>query len=303
MAAAVGVEMPKLSPYQIAAFTEAARARSISGAAARLGVTQSSVTQHVARLETLLGTPLFVRRRDGLTLTRAGRELFEITDQLRTLEEIVEERVIRFADLSAGQLRIVANAPRPALEIIAAFGRRHPGVGVDFRLDTWQAVRQALHEREVDLAFQTDPGPGHGFASREVSRSRFRAVLRRDHPLTARRGLTLACLADETVVVPKDGSLTQRVVRDKFEAAGLPLPRLLMTDTFPLVKETVLHGAGIGVMLERSVYEASRLVWLPIAELPETYAVHLLTQPERRELRFVQRFFEIADDLTCAPPP
>lgn len=293
--------LPRPSPYQIAAFTEAARARSISAAAARLGVTQSSVTQHVAKLETLVGAALFVRRRDGLALTRAGRELFGITDRLRTLEEIVEERLTRFAALSTGSLRIIANAPRPALEVIAAFGEAHPGVEIDFRLGTWEAVRRALHEREVDVAFQTDPEPGHGFASREIGTTRYRAYLRRDHALADRPALSLGTLSAETLVVPEDGSLTQRIVRAAFAAAGLALPRLLKTGTFPLVKEAVLAGAGVGIMLERSVHEASSLAALPVEGMEETCRVHVMTQPERRELRLVRRFFETAADHALAP--
>lgn len=296
MHAAVEVPLSRPSPYQIAAFTEAARTRSISAAAARLGVTQSSVTQHVAKLEARIGTPLFVRRRDGLRLTRAGRELFELTDRLRTLEEIVEERLTRFAALSTGSLGIVANAPRPALEVIAAFGEAYPGVDVEFRLGTWETVRRALHEREADLAFQTDPEPGHGFASRVISATRYRAYLGRGHPLAQAGALTLAALAAETLVVPQDGSLTQKVVRAKFAAADLALPRLLKTGTFPLVQEAVRAGIGIGVMLEHSVQEVPGLVARPIEGMDETYRVHLMTQPERRELRLVRRFFEIAAD-------
>ncbi|MEO1115293.1 MAG: LysR family transcriptional regulator, partial [Pseudomonadota bacterium] len=40
------------SPYQIKAFTHVAREGSFSLAAKVLGVTQSSVTQHVGKLET-----------------------------------------------------------------------------------------------------------------------------------------------------------------------------------------------------------------------------------------------------------
>ncbi|MEO1189541.1 MAG: LysR family transcriptional regulator, partial [Pseudomonadota bacterium] len=47
------------------AFARSARERSFSRAARSLGVTQSSVTQHVANLERQMGAQLFVRRRDG----------------------------------------------------------------------------------------------------------------------------------------------------------------------------------------------------------------------------------------------
>jgi len=88
------------SPYQIAAFTHAARERSFSRAATVLGVTQSSITQHVANLEKVMGVQLFVRRREGLELTRAARELFEISDRLRTLEQLIAEKIDDYGEVS-----------------------------------------------------------------------------------------------------------------------------------------------------------------------------------------------------------
>ena len=98
----------KPSPYQIAAFTHAARERSFTRAAERLGVTQSSVTQHVAKLERIMGTRLLVRRRDGLELTRAGHELFAVSDRLRTLEQLIEERVANYSAFATGHLVVIA---------------------------------------------------------------------------------------------------------------------------------------------------------------------------------------------------
>ena len=117
----------RYSPFQIHAFTHAARERSFSQAALRLGVTQSSLSQHVGKLEQSMGTRLFIRRRDGLELTRAGRELFSISDRLIDIEQLVEEKIQAFNRMDEGHLSIVATAPRPAMPMIAAFARRYPG--------------------------------------------------------------------------------------------------------------------------------------------------------------------------------
>ena len=62
-----------------------------------------------------MGTQLFVRRHDGVELTRAARELFEISDRLRTMEERVAEKIASYSELESGHLKIIANAPRPAV--------------------------------------------------------------------------------------------------------------------------------------------------------------------------------------------
>lgn len=101
------------SPYQIKAFTYTAREGSFSEAAKTLGVSQSSVTQHIAKLESLMGTQLFIRRRGGLELTRAAKELFAISDRLATLEQLINEKIGDYGALTDGHIRLIANAPAP----------------------------------------------------------------------------------------------------------------------------------------------------------------------------------------------
>ncbi|MEM7529702.1 MAG: LysR family transcriptional regulator [Pseudomonadota bacterium] len=292
------------SPQQLAAFTEAARHRSFSAAARAMGRTQSAITQHVAKLESLVGAQLFIRQRDGLELTRAGRNLFELTDQLRNIEEIVHDRIARFGALSSGSLRIIANAPRPALHYIAAFSQAHPGIEINLRLGTWDEVRESLADRGSDLAFLTDPPTGHDLASLSLGNVGYRAFLLADHPLARLDRVDLSELRTETVVVPEDGSLTQRAVLGAFAAARLPYPRLLKAGTFPLVKEAVLHGAGVGIMLEDCVLGDPRLVDMPLVQMQRRYEIALMTQPERRNLRLVASFFaSCAEHLKSADMP
>lgn len=286
--------MQKPSPYQIAAFTQAARDRSFSKAAAALGVTQSSITQHVAKLEKLMGAQLFIRRRDGLELTRAARELFEISDRLRTLEQLIEEKIADYGTLSTGHLRIIANAPRPAMPLIAEHMRRHPQVKIEFSLFNWTLAMQKLREREVDVAIVTEPGSEPGLYARELEQTRYAAYLHRDHPLAAQESVSLQQLSREVVILPEDGSFTQRVVNAKIRRHGVEMPRVIKTTTFPVVKEAALHGVGIGILLTDSLFPSSNLAVIPIDEMPEIYRTHLVTPEEKRELRLVKSFIDIA---------
>ena len=77
------------------AFEAAGRHESFLEAAAEQGVTSGSISRHVRLLESYLGTELFVRRSNGVTLTSAGkqyagkvsgilRDLRTATDRVRT---------------------------------------------------------------------------------------------------------------------------------------------------------------------------------------------------------------------------
>lgn len=285
------------SPYQIKAFTFAAREGSISGAALSLGVTQSSVTQHIAKLEAHMGTQLFIRRRSGLELTRAGKELFAVSDRLATMEQLVMERINDYSALTDGHIRLIANAPRPAMPIIAQYGRLYPRVQIDFTLYNWTTAMTLVAERQVDIAIVTEPEESRSLFTRELRRSRYKAHMLKSHPLAHRRTISLADLQSETLVLPEDGSLTQKVVRAKYVEHALELPRILRTTTFPMVKEAILHNLGIGLLLENSLSPSDRLATVPVTEMPEDYRDCIAIPADKRELRLIRSFLDVAVEV------
>ena len=62
---------------ELAVLEAAARHAGFSAAGRELGLTQSAVSHHVARLERELGVPLFRRVWRGVVLTEAGAALYE----------------------------------------------------------------------------------------------------------------------------------------------------------------------------------------------------------------------------------
>lgn len=280
--------------HRMIAFAHAAREGSFSRAGERLGITQSAVSQQVARLEAQLGAALLIREREGLRLTATGQDIFEMAEQMQTLSKAFEERIAGMARLDDGHLTIIANSPRPALEVIGAFKARHPGVHIAFRLWDWTSSMRLVRERQCDIAFLTEPRGLTGFMAEEILRIPYVAYLPPDHPLTARQSLRLADLAGETVLLPEDGSFTQRIVSAKLAEHGVDLPNVISAATFPLMQDAVLHRVGIGIFLDEAAHDSVALVKRPITEMPETYGTHIVQARDKTHLRLVQSFIDTA---------
>ena len=118
----------KVNQHQIIAFNAACQHKSFSKAAAALGVTQSSVTQNVAKFEATVGAYLFERRRTGLVLTPAGKRLYRVTEEIGILHTLLDERIGEYAQLERGLLRIAGTACNPAMTYMSRFKERYPGV-------------------------------------------------------------------------------------------------------------------------------------------------------------------------------
>lgn len=67
---------------QIQMLAAVAHSRSFSAAAKQLNVSQSAISQHIAKLEASYNVQLFQRHSRPVTLTDAGRSLLKQSEQL-----------------------------------------------------------------------------------------------------------------------------------------------------------------------------------------------------------------------------
>lgn len=121
----------------IAAFVAAAEEGSISGAARRLGVTKSVVSDRLAELERVLGTALLQRTTRKLSVTTDGVAFLERARRIaRESAEAVAELSVRRGSLS-GPLRLSAPVSFGTLHLGPAlfpFLRDNPGIDLTVEL-------------------------------------------------------------------------------------------------------------------------------------------------------------------------
>lgn len=280
--------------HRFVAFAYVVREGSFSAAAARLGVTQSAVTQHVSKLEKQVGSPLLLRSRDGVSLTRTGREFYDLADRLVALDSEISERLDGFEAMMRGHIKIIANAPLPALRAISLFRKAYPDVEIDFALYGWTTATNLLRERRADVGLITDPPRSEDWEHMQIQTAQYVAYLLPTSPLATRKLLYFKDLQNETVILPETGSLTERVVREAQQECGIHFQRTIKMTTFPLMCEAVLQGAGIAIFLGKSGLISRGLIEVPIAELSRQYETAVVAPKDRAKLRLVKAFIEIA---------
>src|SRR6187549_3200846 len=72
-------------------FMHAAQAKSLSGAARRLGVEHTTIGRRLSALERKLGVALVTRGPSGLDLTRLGRRAFRLVAEMDRAARSIEE--------------------------------------------------------------------------------------------------------------------------------------------------------------------------------------------------------------------
>ena len=122
-------------------FAALADAGSFTRAAARMFISQPTLSQQIRRLEAIIGTPLFQRQRDGVRLTPAGEVLL---DASRTVLSLMEQGVSR--------TRQEAGLERQRLRVIVP-----PGLPDTLAVEAASALRSAAAAADVDLAWLEIP--------------------------------------------------------------------------------------------------------------------------------------------------
>jgi len=107
-------------------------------AARALGVTASTVSKAVARLELQLGAKLLVRTTRSVRLTEAGRALLERASRVVEEMDAMERGIAALGSAPRGRLRLelpLTLGARQVVPRLARFCAAHPHVELDVRLD------------------------------------------------------------------------------------------------------------------------------------------------------------------------
>jgi DNA-binding transcriptional LysR family regulator len=160
--------------------------QSATRAAKRLNVTQSAVSNAIARLRAVLGDQLVVRSGRGLVATPRAVELAPIVAQaMASLEEALDRGKAFDAGASERTFTLALADNHQASEgaaIAAAFAARLPRATLRIVSVDFLAATDGLASGEVDAAFAPSDLVIPGQRSARVFEERACMVVRRDHP-------------------------------------------------------------------------------------------------------------------------
>ncbi|WP_437829871.1 LysR family transcriptional regulator [Sorangium sp. So ce1153] len=240
-----------LETSELLAFSKTVEARSLSRAAAELGVPRATISRRLARLEERLGVRLLRRTTRSLALTDAGEALYRHARIVLDAVHQAEASVRKADDAVRGELRV--SVPPMMGESFSAmlcdFARRHPEVRLHVHSST-QYVD--LQRGGYDVALRASTALEPGLVARTLVRMPLLAVASpayleaRGAPRTRRDLRSHRCLMGFA-----RGELPQThwpSSGGKFQVEGA-----LFTNDMFLLCDAALKGIGIALVPERIV--------------------------------------------------
>jgi DNA-binding transcriptional LysR family regulator len=217
----------------IRAFIAVADALSVTKAAERLHISQPPLSRHIQQLENELGVALFVRHRQGVTLTDAGRQLL---GKARAWDAAAQEfaaaaKVARVTGGARVRVGIGWGLWDVVNHVRVDFAKTHPDVTVEASdANCWFDSDQQLRSDVLDLAFARPPFDQGFQVSEPLIRERIQAIISADSPLASRDSISVRDLEGETLLLWERHAapvLYDRIL-DLYAQAGV-LPRTMAT--------------------------------------------------------------------------
>lgn len=241
---------------QLEYFAAVARHRHFGRAADDVYVTQSALSQQIARLEAELGVALLVRTSKGVELTPAGAELHE--HAVTILGQVARARAAIDGHRGAvrGSVRIAAT-PQDSAGIAPALvelHRAHPEIQLSFRHCGTAELLDLLGRGTIDVGLlgidEAVPGLPRGTAAHTIHEEPVLLACSLDDALAGTDGQSFQALRGMPVILPERGTaLRELVVRSCQEAGFSPLPLLETSDRLT-TRALAAAGLGYGVVPE-----------------------------------------------------
>ena len=212
-------------------------------------MTQSAVSQAVARLEEQIGVQVLDRSNREVVLTRAGEEMLPAASRLLEDAERMIQHGGEWAGLRRGTLRLLSIssiAHRLLPHIVRQFSERYPGIAIEVDDDKDQPLRQRIKAGEGDLALLTCDSTEQNFRTLPLLRDRFVVLCPTGHSLARRRTVREQDLRGVTMIMLKRGTILRSYIDGVVTRLPLDQPRIEVDQMQTLIG--MLEG-GLGVAL------------------------------------------------------
>jgi LysR family transcriptional regulator for metE and metH len=227
----------------------------LSGAAARVHLTQSALSHQIKQLEDYYGASLFERKTQPLRLTPAGQRLHALAQTVLGLVAEAERDVARLVQGRAGKLRIAVECHTcfewlmPAMDV---FRQNWPEVEMDLVSGFHTNPLGLLRDDRAELVILSERKEIDGVVFHPLFGFEIVGLVSCQHPLAQKAYLTPRDFADETLVTYPVQDDMLDVVRQFLRPRGVN-PKRRTAELTVAILQMVASQRGIAALPEWAV--------------------------------------------------
>jgi len=281
-------------------------AKTISGAARLLDISQPGISRMLAHMEDKVRFRLFDRTRGRLIPTHEAQVLFE---QIQRFYEGFGELDDTIRRLAKGEDRTFRIGASPSLghsvvpAMLARLTANYPGLMLQFDILSVDQARTYLASQRGEYALTLFEIDHPNVLSSRIAAARLVCAVRADHPLAARESIGVADIADEPILSFPPDTPHGRAIARMYEEAGCELDVATYVRFAETAVAFVAQGMGLALVDSFTAMQPHDPgVRFLEFEAPGTLPVYLNRNLDMPRAMIGETFEEIARKVLSALP-
>lgn len=288
---------------QLKYFREVAQCGKISTAAKKLYISAPGLSATIGRLEKELGTKLFTRTGNSITLSPEGEIFLRYVNQALTSLDAGKAELLSLSEKGRHHVRVAATTSNLWVGLLSAFSFEYPHITIsNTSVKLKEIPEESIFPRFNFLLAEKDDLPKHSSnvfnSSILIKKDRPVLMVPNDHRLAGCEEIDLREISDENFLLPVADMSLHRTATELLDAAGVSKGNLYEC-SYMLRRQMVLEHRGIAFSTEyTSRSEDSSMRYVPVSYPESTLshyifwdAGHVLTEDENTFLNFAKEFF------------
>lgn len=273
------------SPAELTYFYEVANLSNFTRASNKLGMTQPSLSLAIKRLEKSVGATLFVRHKQGVTLTPAGKKLLQQVKQLLHHWENTKLEATASHQNIQGEITLGCHTTVALFlhEFLSEILIKHPRVSFHLKHDTSQKTTENVINSSIDIGIVTNPFKHPDLIIRKLNTTETTFW-------TSKNPTPTQNIRSDKLVVICDPNIPQtQLLLKKWKNEILNSSRLLTTNSLEIVANLTANGCGIGILPScfiQTIYP-NKLYRIPNTPVSQGN-LYLIYRKKNREVKIVE---------------
>jgi DNA-binding transcriptional LysR family regulator len=257
--------MASLDSFRLVVFRAVAEQLSFRKAAEELYLTQPAVSLQIKALEEDIGVQLFDRTGAHITLTPAGKVLFDYSVQVSALLAQAEQDIAALSGDHAGHLALGASttiAQYVLPRLLGEFCRENPQVHPTLISGNTEHIVAAVVSQKIALGLIEGPARSRDMKAEPFLEDEIVLIASTAHEWAERASVPYTDIAAIPLLMRERGSGSRRVIEMELERKAVKKSSLhivMELDSSEAIKSAVEAGLGVGFVSRWAIAKDLRL--------------------------------------------
>ena len=276
-------------------FCVVAKSKNYADASNKLHISTTAISKNIRQLESILGTTLFYREKDGVRLTGAGNEFFKRAEEGLAILNLAEKLIIQKNDLATGEISIGCPSHLTSFYLMDCIEKAkidYPGLKINLISGSnFTEMMKMLQEHKIDFIIDTTQ------VDTNYNNIIVEELKEVENILVSNTQIKIDNLKDlesQKYILNFEYSSTTKKLKNILKQHDVEIEANIQNDITELRVNAAKRGLGIGYVMKEAVkkeleskelYEVKLPIKLPVSKINLIYIKEQLTSSDKKFIK------------------